>query len=82
MSRCDKCFTLYASEWQSNRCCPQPIRMFRPMRSEQTNHYIDNDTKCEIPVKWMIILSVLIALFINPILSIFIIMMYFICIIF
>ena len=80
MSRCNKCFTLYYCELASNRCCPPP------MRQEQKNHYInngiDNDTKCEIPLKWMITLLVLIALFINPILSIFIALIHFICIIF
>lgn len=79
MSRCNKCFRLYASEWQSDRCCPPPIRMFRPIRTDQLNNggsiYVNNESECKISSIWMIIFLVLISLF-NPFLSLFIAIIY------
>ena len=68
MSRCKKCFALYASEWQSDRCCPQPI----PTRARTSAHNGTHEC-CQCPT---IIIILLFISFVNPLLSCFIIMSY------
>jgi hypothetical protein len=78
MSYCNKCFRLYASEWQSDRCCNAQKRNNNHNYTQHSTQYSNRNSITNNEIIFLKFMAIILLLFINPFLGGFIIFIIFI----